>query len=331
MVRKISFAESFLGNTSRSVLLAAMLCFSYEGLAAPGCGVVRHHAPTEADRAMAAADFARAASLYQAGLAAHPGDAELTTGLVHALLRQQKVQEAADALKPSLAVARGPSALMTLRGEVEFRQGRPWSAIQTALEAERLDPCNSRAHMLLAKLERINSRDAAGRNEIVLAHQLDPADAEIRAAWIGTLPIKQKIAELEAYLSASTGSSEAVVRHWRMTLENLKKQQVAPREACHLASPAAPAEIPFVKLMWSAECVRGFGLEVKLDGATFRLQIDTGAGGLTVSRAVADQAGLKPFLRVEASGVGDQGSKPGTVAYAGSIRIGKLVFHDCLV
>jgi len=300
-------------------------------VAAPSCGVVRHHAPTEADRAMLTADFARAAGLYRAGLVAHPGDEDLTTGFVHALLRQQKVQEAAEAVKASLAAAPSSSALLTLRGEVELRQGRPWSAGETALEAEKLDPCNSRAHILLARLERINSRYAASRKEIMEAYQLDPADAEIRAAWIGTLPASQKIAELEAYLSVSTGSSEEAKRRLRMTLENLKKQQAAPRKACHLVSPAASAEIPFVKLMWDAERVRGFGLEVKLNGAASRLQIDTGAGGLTVSRAVADHAGLKPFFQTEAGGVGDQGARPGAFAVADSIEIGKLKFQDCQV
>jgi len=331
MAGKVSFAGGVFRNASRCVLLAAVLCLPVKGLSAPGCSVVRHPAPTEADRAMLAADFARAAGLYHAGLAAHPGDADLTVGLVHALLRQQKLQEAAEAVKASLAAAPSSSALLTLRGEVEFRQGRPWSAGETALEAEKLDPCNSRVHMLLARIERINSRDAASRKEILVAHQLDPADAEIRAAWIGTLPTKQKIAELEAYLSVPSGSDAEAVRRWRMVLENLKKQEAAPRRACHLASPATSAEIPFVKLMWDAERVRGFGLEVKLNGATSRLQIDTGAGGLTVSRAVADRAGLKAFLPTEAGGVGDQGARPGAFASADSIQIGKLKFQDCQV
>ena len=331
MAGKVSCPGGVFRNASRCVLLAAALWFSGTSLAAQGCGVVRHPTPTEADKAMMAADFARAASLYRAGLAAHPGDADLTVGLVHALLRQQKVQEAAEALKPSLAAAPSSSALMTLRGEVELRQGRPWSAGETALEAEKLDPCNSRAHMLLARLERINSRYAASLKEILKAHQLDPADAEIRVAWIGTLPVGQRIAELEAYLSLRTGSSEEALRRLRMTLENLKKQQAAPRRACHLASPAASVEIPFVKLMWDAERVRCVGLKVDLNGAASRLQIDTGAGGLTVSRAVADQAGLKPYFQAEAGGVGDQGARPGAFAVVDSIQIGRLKFQDCQV
>ncbi len=108
----------------RFAALSAVLCLSARCLFAASCSVVKPHPPTEADKALLAADYAKAADLYRADLASHPGDAELTIGLVHALLRQQKVEEAADQVKASLAAAPNSAALMTLRGEVELRQGR---------------------------------------------------------------------------------------------------------------------------------------------------------------------------------------------------------------
>jgi len=331
MTGRVPFAGGIPRNTLRSALLIAVLCLPVTYLFAASCSVVKHSPPTEADTALLAADYAKAADLYRAELASHPGDADATIGLVHALLRQQKVQEAEDQVKASLAVAPGSAVLLTLRGEVEFRQGVPWIAGQTAVEAEKLDPCNPRVHLLLAGLERLRSMYASSRKQILVAHQLDPADPEIRGAWIGTLPLKQKIAEIEAYLSAPTGNDEEATRHWKMYLDSLKKSETEPHKACHLVSTAATAEVPFAEIMRDATHRQAFGLEVKLNGHKSRLQIDTGADGLLVSRSVAEHAGLKPFSPMETGGIGDKGYRPGYSAYADSIHIGGLEFQDCAV
>jgi hypothetical protein len=106
------------------------------------CKVVRHPPPSDADTAYLAADFPLAMGLYQAVLSKTPGDVDSTIGLVHALLRQYKLQEAADALEASTKVGSESPALMTLRGEVELRQGEPWKATKTAVAAYTADPCN---------------------------------------------------------------------------------------------------------------------------------------------------------------------------------------------
>ncbi|MGA3162104.1 MAG: aspartyl protease family protein [Terracidiphilus sp.] len=277
------------------------------------------------------ADYAKAAALYQAGLVSHPGDEDLTIGLVHALLRQQKVQEAADAVKVSLAIAPSSAALITLRGEVELRQGTPWLALQTALESDKADVCNPRNHLLLARLGRLNSLYASSRKQLEMAYRLDPEDPEIRREWIQTLPLKQRIAEMEAYFSSPAGMDEEDLRRWRLYLENLKKMAAEPHKACHLVSPATSTEIPFAMIMRDAIHLRAFGLDVKLNGRGARFEIDTGAGGLVVTQSVAKHAGLKAFSQTELSGIGDQGFKPAYTAYADSIRIGNMEFQDCAV
>jgi len=93
-----------------------------KSLFAVSCSVVKHPAPSLADMALLGAEYEQAAVLYRGGLRSHPGDAELTMGLVHALLHQQKLQEAVDAVKASLAIDPNSAALITLRGEVELRQ-----------------------------------------------------------------------------------------------------------------------------------------------------------------------------------------------------------------
>jgi len=315
----------------RVVLLIALLSIQARCLFATSCSVVSHGAPSDADKALLAADFAKAVGLYQAELAKHPGDAALTTGLVHALLRAQKVQEAADAVKVALATNPKSAALITLRGEVEYRQGTPWLAADSAVASVAIDPCNPRTQLLLADLARINSLYATSRRALNTAHQLDPEDPEIRGEWLGTLPLKQRMAEVEAYLAEPRGLDEEGLRHWHQYLERLQKLVVEPHKSCRLVSQTAAAEIPFTKIMRDGTHIRAFGLDVKLNNRSTHLEIDTGAGGLLITRSVAEHAGLKPFSETEMSGIGDQGYKPGYTAFADSIHIGDLEFQNCSV
>ncbi len=315
----------------RTVLAMVVLCLLSRCALAVQCTVLHHGPPAEADTALLAADYVKAESLYRAALAANPGNLELTEGLVHALLRDQKVQEAADAVKAALASAPGSAALITLRGEVEFRQGEPWTAAQSADESFRLDPCNPRTHLLFADLFRLNSLYASARKSILTAHQLDPQDPEIRAEWMMTLPLKQRIPEVEAYLAEPRGDDAEDLRHLRDYLEHMRKLALEPRKPCKLVSQTTATQIPFAYLMRDAMHVEGFGLDVKLNNRSARLEIDTGAGGLVVTNSVAKHAGLEEFSHQEIGGIGDEANRKGYTAYADSIRIGDLEFQNCAV
>jgi predicted aspartyl protease len=323
------FRDSFLVAIG---MLGLFLCGSAPALGlGVSCPVLHPGPPTDADKALLAAHFDQAATLFAAEVAARPTDPEAVGGLVHSLLRQQKVKEAADAVNAALSKAPTSVALMTLRGEVELREGAPWDAAKTANEAVKADPCNPRVRLLMAHVAEIGSLYATARAHILTAHRLDPEDLEIREQWIGTLPAKQRISEIEAYLAAPTGDDPEDVRHLQMYLDFLKKQAEEPHKSCHLVSQTSSAEVPFAPLMRDGTHVRAYGLDVKLNDHTARLQIDTGAGGLLISRSVAEHAGLKALSRTEVGGIGDQGAKGGYTAYADSIRIGNMEFADCPV
>ena len=72
-------------------------------------------------------------------------------------------------------------------------------------------------------------------------------------------------------------------------------------------------------------------MDVKLNNHTARLQIDTGASGLLISRSVAKQAGLEEFTTEEVRGIGSGNEKSAYTAYVESIKIGSLEFRDCEV
>src|ERR1035438_9837502 len=161
---------------ARPAFALFLLSFATRSLFAGDCQVVHHPPPSEADTALLAADYTKAVMLYHGALAKSPEDADLMIGLVHSLLRQHKLLEAADALQASSKSATELSALMTLRGEVELRQGTPWNAVKTALASNTLDPCNPRTLLLLSRLEALNSQYATARKLLMKAHQIDSED-----------------------------------------------------------------------------------------------------------------------------------------------------------
>jgi hypothetical protein len=320
--------------------VAVLLSLAARSMFAGTCKVVHPPAPSEADTAFLDGNYTSAAGLYKAALAKNPDDADLMIGLVHALLRQHKVMEAADALPAPTRSAPESSALMTLRGEVELRQGEPWKAVKTALASNTLDPCNPRTMLLLSRLEALNSQYATARKMLVKAHQIDSEDAEIRAEWIKTLPVEQRIPEMEAYLAAPRGDSADERRDLQTDLGHLKAWAAEPRKPCTMVSTAANAEIPFVPILSNSDRLIAFGLSVKVNNHAARLAIDTsynarlaidGVSGLLISRSAAQHSGLKPIFQNDVPGTGPQGPRAGFVGIADSVAIGAVEFHNCAV
>src|SRR5271157_4511470 len=106
-------AMAFLPVILACSFLAGMWVIACRPLSALSCTVTKHRTPTDADKALANGDYAKAADLYKAELTAKAGDPDAQLGLIHALLRQQKVDEAADAVKSALAATPQSGALVT--------------------------------------------------------------------------------------------------------------------------------------------------------------------------------------------------------------------------
>lgn len=299
--------------------------------ASVSCPVAKSQTPSDARQAFLHADYDKAASLYEAQLKAQPGDPAIIEELTQTLLRAQKPDEAAGYVNTALADAPNNAILLTAQGEVQFRQGMPWLSASTAAAAVKADLCYPRAHLLVARNAWIRSMAAAAAKEMRVAHQLDPFDPEIRNEWINTLPLRQRITELESYLASPTGDDAEDIQRLHTMLDFMKTRADMPQKACRLASSTTSTEIPFAYLMYDANRIRAFGLDVKVNDHNARLQIDTGASQIVIGRSVAQRAGLKPLVRDKTGGIGDEARRDGYVAYADSIRIGGLDFRDCVV
>jgi predicted aspartyl protease len=323
------------GPAVRFLVVCAFLLIAIFSSAHPlwgvQCQMIQSRITTAADQAFLAGDYAKAESLYREELTRNPQRIEPEVGLVHSLLREQKLDEAAQAVNAAINTHPDTAELITLRGEVEYRAGAPWDATRSVNESAKLDPCGPRNMLLTARLARLSSLYATAQRSILLAHQLDPTDPEIRREWISTLPRAQREQELEAYLAKPEGLSDEELHRMQTSLEHLHKLDTESMKTCHLVSSATTTEIPFIQFMYDAWRTRGYGLNVKLNDHNARLEIDTGAGGLLVSRSVAQHAGLKPLVQTKVGGIGDEGDKAAYTAYADSIRIGNLEFQNCIV
>ncbi len=311
--------------------LLLTVCIAGHLALAVNCKVTTAHTPSEAEQAFLHGDYDHAVTLYQAQLQQTPNDAALTAGLSQVFLRQQKVKEAGDLVRAALTQNQKSIILLTTFGEVQYREGTPWLAGTTVDEAMKLDACYPQLHLLKARILRINSYYASAAKEIATAHSLDPYDPKIRRSWLDTLPVKERITELESYLSAGGGDDPESLKALHFYLEYLKRGLVEPHKACRLVSETETAALEFAPMMRDASHVRAFGLDVKFNGHNARLQIDTGASGLVISRSVAEHAGLKQFSQMEIGGIGSEGRKAAYTAYADDIKIGSLEFRDCQV
>jgi len=291
-----------------------------------------------ADQLYRAGKFAEAEASYQALLNT---DSKLTpahVGLVRAMLRQQKIDEALDAANAALATQPNSAALLAAKGDVQFRRAEMSDAELSYLAAKRLDHKEVHAYLGLARIYTSYSMYGIAYGELQIAHEIAPDDIEVQRAWLGMLPRRERRAALEAYLNGPHPEAEEDTQRMTDYLEFLKATADKPIHACSLVSKVEQTETKLETMNAEDErrtrgisLARGIGLSAKLNDQNVNLLLDTGAGGIIVSRTVAENAGLARLSALHYGGIGDRGLKSGYAAVADHIRIGELEFQDCVV
>src|ERR1035437_2597980 len=285
-----------------------------------------------ADQLYRAGKFAEAEASYQALLKTDSKLVPAQVGLVRAMLRQQKVDEALDAVNTALAAQPNSAALLAAKGDVQFRLAEMPDAERSYLAAKKLDPKEVHAYLGLVRLYRSYSMYRIAYGELQIAHEIAPDDIEVQRAWLGMLPRKERLAALEAYLAGSHPDDEEETKWMTETLEFLKATADKPSHRCRLVSKVEQTETK-LETVYAEDRrrIRGIGLSVKLNDRNVHLLLDTGAGGIMVGRKVAEKAGLTRVSALYYGGIGDKGLQSGYTAVADHIRIGELEFQDCVV
>jgi len=285
-----------------------------------------------ADQLYRAGKFSEAEASYQALLKSDAKLVPAQVGLVRTMLRQQKIDEALDAANTALTAQPNSAALMAAKGDVQFRRAEMSDAEVSYLTAKKLDAKEVRAYLGLAKLYRSYSLYRKAYDQLQSAHEVAPDNIEVQRAWLPMLPRKERLAALEAYLGGPHPDNDEETKWMTDYLEFLRATADKPVHACRLVSKVEQTQTP-LETMYAGESrrMRGLGLSVKLNDRNAHLLLDTGAGGIMVSRKVAEKAGLTLLSAVHYGGIGDKGLQSGHTAVADHIRIGELEFQDCVV
>jgi len=231
-----------------------------------------------------------------------------------------------------LALTSDPAALLAVKGDVQFRRGEMAAAEVSYLRAKVIDPKEVRTYLGLARLYSSYSLYRKGYDLLQIAHTLAPSDIEVQRAWLRMLPRKERLAALETYLAGPHPDDAEETQWMQEYLDFLKATVEKPVHACKLVSKVEQTETK-LEVIYGADIrrMRGIGLSVNLNQGHARLQLDTGAGGIIVSRKVAEKAGLTRISAEHYGGIGDKGLQTGYTAVADHIRVGELEFQDCVV
>jgi tetratricopeptide (TPR) repeat protein len=284
-----------------------------------------------ADQLYRTGKFAEAEASYQAILKTDAKLVPAQVGLVRAMLRQQKIDEALEAVNAALAAQPNVAALLAAKGDIQFRNGEMPDAELAYLAAKKLDPKEVHAYLGLARLYGSYSLYRKAYDQLQIAHDVAPDNIDVQRAWLRMLPRKERLAALEAYLAGPHPDDEEETKWMTEYLEFLKTTADKPIHACRLVSKVEQTETKLETMYGDARRMRGIGLSVKLNDRNTHLLLDTGAGGIMVNHKLAEKAGLTPISAVHFGGIGDKGLQSGYTAVADHIRIGELEFQDCVV
>jgi hypothetical protein len=280
------------------------------------------------DIAFSHQDYAKAESLYATESESGPDADRAHAALIRAELRQSKIAEAESAALAWTSAQPKDVWAMVALAEVRWREGRPDDAQRMLDAARAADYCNPQAHADLATIYRMEGMHASAGRELTLARKFDPVDDQIEFAWIRLQAPAARLTEITDVLSRHTGLSSE-----ETNLLTREKQRAldAPSSSCHLVTAVTATSIPFRAMQNGPLASTYWGLDVAFDGKDRRLEIDTGASGLILSKSAASALHLEPEANFKMRGIGDKGPVDSFVAKIHSIKIGGLEFQDCYV
>jgi tetratricopeptide (TPR) repeat protein len=275
--------------------------------------------------------FDEAAAAYNAVISAGGPDVVLAyTGLARVYLRQEKVSEAFAAANSAVALTPGKTPAITALGEVYFRQGKLKEAEGSFLNPLRACDVDARSYLGLSRLYRATSNHERAKKAIDQAYKLDPDDPDIQRSYMYSLSRFEVVAFLRAYLSRETDDDTEHRQNLQRQLELLEdeNQQKAP---CRITSKVTATQTNLEALLEGPNRLRGYGLKVKVNDASAKLMLDTGASGITIDKKIAEKAGVKKIANSYLRGIGDKPVAGGYTALADTIQIGDLQFDNCYV
>jgi tetratricopeptide (TPR) repeat protein len=274
-----------------------------------------------------------ATAAFKALVDKDPTLADAHVGLVRCLLRSNQLDEADGAAKKALAALPSSALVHAVVGDVAFRAGNFGDAEKEYRAALKIDTNSARGVYGMGRMLQMVSMNKRAKENFARAHQLDPEDGQITWHWLDTLPYAERLEEVK---KLDGDAEEKANRQRYLTALAAKKPWV-------LVSEIKPMEIKMPQYGRKVEYVydidrapktisKGYGLQVRFnDRASADLLLDTGAGGITIGRRLAEKAGAVKISDTWIGGIGDKGAVESYEAWIDKINIGGLEFHNCVV
>jgi tetratricopeptide (TPR) repeat protein len=310
------FRSFFPGLVFAAIILVAA---HLEGQST-ACRAVAPHTLSPAEKAYSDGSYAQAEQLYTQALAQKASDPILAARLVETLLRQDKLGDAAKQLSAAMAANPNSAAVLTAQAEVLLRQGQPWLAAKSLDAAAAAAPCYARVHLVRSRIFRIDSMYASERSELQKAYDLDATDPDILMAWSRIMPAAQEIEGTARALAGTNDLDPQTRAKAANTIGSMMPLLFEDSQTCKGVPAISSVTLPLLPSKEDGKHIDGFQIEVKFPKGPARLQLDTAASGLYISRALADLNGFQRALEAPV----------GTVQ-AETVQIGSLEFHDCMV
>lgn len=286
----------------------------------PACPAVAPHDLSPEEKAYSDGQYDQAEHLYAQALAQQPKDAALVARLVQILLREDKAAQAAEQANSAVAANPSSAAALTAMAEVQLRQGQPWLATKSLDAALAADPCYAHAHLVRSRVLHIDSMYASERSELQKAYDIDVSDPDILMAWSRVMPAAQQVeGTAQALVSMKDLDAETRTKA-ETTIHSMMPLLHEDTQTCKVLPTVASASVPLLPSREDGKHIDGFRIEVKFPKGAAKLQLDTAASGLYISKALADQNGFERSL-----------DAPVGTVQADVVQIGPLEFHDCMV
>src|SRR5690242_8351885 len=256
------------------------------------CTAVVHQMTSPADEAYAHGQYAAAESLYAKALAENPNDAALSAAEVRTLLHEDRVSDAVEQANRGITNNPTSAAALTALAEVEYRKGQPWLALQTINTAEKADACYARAHLLRSRILRIDSMYGSERKELQTAYDIDPADPDIKRAWLRIDSAARDLEGIEKAMSTMNlpADQKALAA---ATADDLLKRLTENSRTCKSGPITTAVTLPLNATYLDPKHINTYQLDVQLPKKNVKLVVDTAASGLYISRALADENGFQ--------------------------------------
>ncbi len=274
-----------------------------------------------------------AAAAFKALVEKDPTLADAHAGLVRCLLSTNQLEEADDAAKKALAALPSSAVVHAAVGDVAFRSGNFADAEKEYRAALKIDTNSPRAVYGMGRMLHMVSLNRRAKENFARAHQLDPEDSQITRSWLNTLPYSEQLEQLK---KMDLDADEKANSQRMLTALAEKKPWVLASEikTMEIKMPHYGRKIEYTYDIdrGPATISKGYALQVKFnDRVSAELLLDTGAGGITIGRKLAERAGAVKIADTWIGGIGDQGATLSYEAWIDKITIGSVEFHNCVV